>query len=157
MATDTDTEHFSVPAVRDELTEGSLQRLRFDNAVVAGHLKVHSPAPRFSKELLKVARKMGEEGVLSIADRQLLALGLFLISQGKVPIVVSDDYSVQNVANRIGLGFKSLATPGIQRRFEWVVYCPGCKRSFDGRQKGKVCPVCGTELKRKPEKKNMIR
>ena len=156
MATDTNAEHYSVPAVRDELIEGSLNRLRFDNAVSTGHLKVLDPALKFLEELREVAREMGEEGVLSITDKQLLALGLSLLSQGKVSTVVSDDYSVQNMANRLGLGFKSLATPGIQRRFDWIVYCPGCRRRFEDLQKGKTCPICGTELKRRPGDKKRI-
>ena len=64
MATDTNAEHYSVPAVRDELIEGSLNRLRFDNAVGTGHLKVLDPAPKFSEELREVTREMGEEGVV---------------------------------------------------------------------------------------------
>ena len=156
MATDTDAEHYSVPAVRDELNEGSLHRLRFDNAVGMGHLKVLDPAPRFSEELHEVAREMGEAGALSVADEQLLALGLSLLSQGKVSTVVSDDYSVQNMASRLGLGFKSLATPGIRRRFDWVVYCPGCRRRFEDPQKGNTCPICGTELRRRPGGKKRI-
>ncbi len=156
MATDTNAEHYSVPAVREELIEGTLPRLRFDNAVGTGHLKVLDPAPKFSEELREVAREMGEKGVLSAADKQLLALGLSLLSQGKMSTVVSDDYSVQNMANRLGLGFKSLATPGIQRRFDWIVYCPGCRRRFEDLQKGSICPICGTELKRRPGEKKEI-
>ncbi|TET71488.1 hypothetical protein E3J39_04520, partial [Candidatus Bathyarchaeota archaeon] len=99
MATDVDAEHFSVPSVRDELTEGGLHRIRFDNAARSGHLKVLSPASRFLENVREVAKEMGEEGALSAADMQLLALGLYLQSDGKTPTVVSDDYSVQNLAN----------------------------------------------------------
>jgi rRNA maturation endonuclease Nob1 len=157
MATDVDAEHFSTPAVRDELTEGSIHRLRFDNAAQNGYLKVISPDPRFLKKLSEVAREMGEESALSAADAQLLALGLSLQSQGNVPMVVSDDYSVQNMANRLGFDFKSLATPGIKQRFEWIVYCPGCRREFEELQRGNTCPICGTELKRKPGEKKKLR
>jgi UPF0271 protein len=156
MATDVDAEHFSVPSVRDELTEGGLHRIRFDNAARSGHLKVLSPASRFLEDVCEVAKEMGEEGALSAADMQLLALGLYLQSDGKTPTVVSDDYSVQNLANRLGLGFKSLATPGIQQMFEWMVYCPGCRRRFEELQRGNTCPICGTELKRKPGEKKKI-
>lgn len=150
---DVDMEHYTVPAVGDELREGAFPRLRYDNAVHSGRLRVVSPDPRFVFEVKNAAAEMGEEGVLSETDVQLLALGLYLRDEGLEPIVVSDDYSVQNIADSMELGFKSLATQGIRRRFEWVTYCPGCHRTFRAPQVENVCPVCGTGLKRKPGKK----
>jgi UPF0271 protein len=156
-ATDTDSEHFSVPAVRAELREGSLHRLRFDNAARNGYLKILTPSPWSLERLDEVVKEMGEKGILSNADTQLLALGLLLQSEGMSPTVVSDDYAVQNVANSLGLGFRSLATPGIKQRFEWIIYCPGCRRSYESPQRDNVCPVCGTKLKRKPGVKKKIK
>jgi UPF0271 protein len=156
-ATDVEAEHYTVPQVLDELREGGLARVRFESAVMSGRLRVMSPDPGCLEELRAVTAVMGEAGVLSEADEQLLALGIQLKSESSVPIVVSDDYSVQNVASKLGLGFRSLATPGIKRRFEWVVYCPGCNRTFDTARPGGMCPICGTELKRKPSRKEQIR
>ena len=155
-AMDTDAEHFSVPAVQAELREGSLHRLRFDNAARNGHLKVLTPPPWSLESLDEVVKEMGEKGILSNADTQLLALGLSLQSEGMPPTVVSDDYAVQNVANKLGLGFRSLATHGIIQRFEWIIYCPGCWRSYESPQRDNICPVCGTKLKRKPGVKEKI-
>ena len=150
-------EHYSIPSVRDELKDGELARLRFDNAARSGRLKVLSPDPRYMDEVRVVGAKMGEEGVLSDTDTQLLALGIKLKADGLEPIVVSDDYSVQNVANRLGLSFRGLSTRGIKREFEWVIYCPGCRRTFHTPQTGNACPVCGTMLKRRPDSKRPIR
>jgi len=150
-------EHYSIPSVRDELKEGELARLRFDNAARSGRLKVLSPESSYLDEVRAVGAKMGEEGALSDTDAQLLALGIKLKADGLKPIVVSDDYSIQNVANRLGLGFRGLSTRGIKREFEWVVYCPGCRRTFRTLQAGNTCPVCGTLLKRRPDSKRPIR
>ncbi len=155
-ATDVNAEHYTVLSVHEELREGDLTELRFNNAVRKGRLKVMTPDPEYLSEVRSVTLEMGEAGVLSATDEQLLALGVQLKSESSAPIIVSDDYSVQNVANRLGLGFRSLATPGIRRRFEWVIYCPGCYKIFSAPQPGKVCPMCGTELKRRPGRKRPI-
>jgi rRNA maturation endonuclease Nob1 len=139
--TDVEAEHYTVPLVQEELREGDLAELRFDSAVRRGRLKVVTPNPENLSEVRAVILEMGEAGVLSATDE---------------PVIVSDDYSVQNVADRLGLGFRSLATPGIKRRFEWVIYCPGCHKIFSAPQPGKVCPMCGTELRRRPGRKRLI-
>jgi rRNA maturation endonuclease Nob1 len=150
-ATDVEAEHYTVPLVREELREGDLAELRFDSAVRGGRLKVVTPDPEHLSEVRAVILEMGEAGGLSVTDEQLLALGVQL--KFSAPVIVSDDYSVQNVADHLGLRYSSLATLGIRRRFDWIVYCPGCRRSFSELQPGSVCPVCGTELKRKPVRK----
>lgn len=150
---DVDAEHYTVPAVQLELRKGGFPWLRLDTALRTNRLKMLRPENQYVEEVEKVALELGEMGVLSYADTELLALGLQLGDEGKNTIVVSDDYSVQNVADRLGLRYRGLATPGIKRRFEWAVYCPGCRRSFRRSQPGGLCPVCGTTLKRKPVKK----
>ena len=71
--------------------------------------------------------------------------------------VISDDYAVQNLSDELGIKHKGLITRGIKKRFQWVHYCPGCWKYFDGPQEDNVCPICGTEVKRKPGKKNTKR
>ena len=57
---------------------------------------------------------------LSEADKQVLALALELKGSGLTPLIVTDDYSIQNVANKIGVEFTSLMTFGIKFRFKWI-------------------------------------
>jgi len=154
---DASLEHITVPEVAEELREGSLTRLRLENAQRSGRLKVFIPDPRYLEEVEAITLQLGERGVLSAADKQLLALGLQVREGGGEPVIVSDDYSVQNTADRMSLGFQSLSTRGIQRRFEWTIYCPGCRRVFEEPQRGGICPICGTQLKRKPGRKQSLR
>jgi UPF0271 protein len=93
---------------------------------------------------------MGETRVLSKADIQILSLGLQLKAEGKNTIIVSDDYAVQNVADRLRLGYKGLVTQGIKRRYRWITYCPGCRRTFQDPPEDGICLICGTKLKRRP-------
>jgi len=152
-AGDVDAEQYTVPAVREELWNGGLPKIRLDTALRTQKLRMLSPIGQYVIDVENTAVELGEMAALSHADKELLALGLQLKAEGKKPIVVSDDYSVQNLADRLGLRHRSLATPGIKRRFEWVVYCPGCRRTFRKPQPGGLCPTCGTELKRKPVRK----
>jgi UPF0271 protein len=81
-----------------------------------------------------------------------LAVALELKTEGYTPQIVTDDYSIQNVATQIGIEFVSLATFGIRRLLEWIRYCPACHREYPANDNSTTCPVCGTALKRKPRK-----
>ena len=152
-ALNSNLKHYTVPSVQEELTREGLTRLRLDLAKRTGKLTVLNPDCRYFKKVEAKAIKLGEAGKLSTVDKKLLALGVQLQAEGNIPIILSDDYSIQNVAEYLGLGYKSLATIGIKRRFDWVVYCPGCRRRFDDPQTMNVCPICGTDLKRRPTQK----
>jgi UPF0271 protein len=151
-ASESDLVHYTVPSVRDEVCD-DLQRIRLENAIKDGRIRMVSPSSESMARAKSVISELGESTALSRTDTELLALGLQLRKEGHEPTVVSDDYSVQNVATRLGLGFKGLGTPGIKRVFEWVIYCPGCRKQFQKSQPDGVCPICGTALKRRPGKK----
>jgi len=101
------------------------------------------------KKVKQQAKKVGDYRYLSEADIQVLALALQLKTSGKDSIIVTDDYSMQNVANRLKIGFASLATFGIKFQFKWILYCPACHKKYPPDYKPKTCKICGTELKRK--------
>ncbi len=148
-----DEEYYTVPDVLDEIRE-EFGRLRYEGARSSGRLKELTPEKKWSMELEVKAKSSGESHKLSLTDKQLLALGLQLKADGKEPIVVSDDYSVQNMASKLGFRFVAQATKGIKKVLNWSIYCPGCRMVFDSPQEDNVCPVCGTELKRKPKSGN---
>jgi UPF0271 protein len=147
---------YTVPEVKNELIEGSMTWMRFNAAVESGKLTVKNPESSALGEVQEAAMKVGDMRYLSEADLQVLALALELKGSGYTPVIVTDDYSIQNVANKIGVEFASLMTFGIKFRFKWILYCPACYRKYPPDHKSKVCEVCGTELKRKPKKKTRI-
>ncbi len=130
--------------------------MRFNAATENRKLMVRSPKNSVFQEILEASRKVGDMRYLSEADLQVLALALELKGRGLNPVIVTDDYSIQNVANKIGVEFTSLMTFGIKFRFKWILYCPACYRKYPPDYKFKVCEVCGTELKRKPTKKTRL-
>ncbi len=149
-------EQYTVSEVQNELIEGSLQWIRFNAAVENGNVKILKPKDSFFKEILEVSQKTGDYRQLSEADLQVLALALELKNSGLTPLIVTDDYAIQNVANKIGVAFTSLMTFGIKFRFNWMLYCPACYHKYPQDYKYSVCEICGTELKRKPKKKTHL-
>ena len=130
--------------------------VRFNAAIENGKLTIRSPKSSVSQEIQEASMKVGDMRYLSEADLQVLALALELKNMGSSPVIVTDDYSIQNVANKIDVEFTSLMTFGIKFRFKWILYCPACYRKYPPDYKFKSCEVCGTELKRKPKKKTRL-
>jgi UPF0271 protein len=148
---------YSVKAVEMELAAGSLPFVRFKTAVENGKLKLKAPRAEFLRRVKESSRDVGDVFFLSDVDSQVLALALELKDSGNEPLIVTDDYSIQNVANQLGLEFAPLMTFGIRFRLHWMRYCPACKRKYPPDYKHKKCEVCGTELKRKPLKKTALK
>jgi UPF0271 protein len=146
---------YTVPMVREEIIEGTMPWVRFKTAIGSGKLKVRKPERTFLEKVKATAANAGET-LLSETDLQVLALALQLKMHGYSPLIATDDYSIQNVANLMGIEFTSLATFGIRFQLKWIRYCPACHRKYPAEYKSKKCKVCGTELKRKPLNKSHI-
>jgi len=147
---------YTVPEVKKELIAGSMPWMRFNAAIENRKLTVKNPKSSVLQEIQEASRKVGDMRYLSEADLQILALALELKGRGLSPLIITDDYSIQNVANKIDVEFMSLMTFGIKFRFKWILYCPACYRKYPSDYKFKSCEVCGTELKRKPKKKTRL-
>jgi UPF0271 protein len=147
---------YTVPEVKKELIAGSIPWVRFNTAIENKKLTVRSPKDSFFQEIQEASRKIGDIRYLSEADFQVLALSLELKGKGLSPMIITDDYSIQNVADKVDVEFRSLMTFGIKFRFKWILYCPACFRKYPSDYKFKCCEVCGTELKRKPKKKTRL-
>jgi endoribonuclease Nob1 len=145
-------EQVTVPKVEEEIKRNSMVKMRFEMAIESGKVKIKVPSEKISAKLEDSAIKVGDSFRLSEADKQLLALALELKNSGYSPQIVTDDYSIQNVAREVGIEFVSLATFGIKRLLEWIRYCPACHKHYPAGCKFKECQVCGTDLKRKPRK-----
>ena len=142
----------TTPKVQEEIKTKSMTWVRFKTAVENGKLKVKTPSEEFLNKAKTSAITVGDSFFLSETDTQLLALALELKAAGYNPQIVSDDYSIQNVAAKMGIEFTALATFGIRRLLEWVRYCPACHREYPADYGSAKCTICGTELKRKPRK-----
>ena len=147
-------EVYTVEAVENELLTGTIAQLRFRLSKEKGNLTVRPPSPRSRQTVDKASAQTGEKGFLSEADRDVVALALDLKRSGLDPVIVSDDYAIQNLAEHLQLKYGSLANFGIVHKFQWIMYCPACHRRY--KHPAKACRVCGTELRRKVLSKTRI-
>ena len=145
-------EQATVPKVEEEIKSNSMSWVRFKTAVENGKVKIKAPSEEHWNKVKASAKKVGDSFFLSETDLQILALASELKAEGYTPQIVTDDYSIQNVATQLGIEFVSLATFGISRLLEWVRYCPACHRKYPADYNSTKCEVCGTELKRKPRR-----
>ena len=142
----------TVPMVEEEIKSNSITLVRFKTAVENGKVKVKAPSEDAWNHVKASANKVGDAFFLSETDLQVLALALEFKTKGCTPQIVTDDYSIQNVATQMGIDFVSLATFGIRRLLEWIRYCPACHRKYPADYNSTECIVCGTALKRKPRR-----
>ena len=148
-----ETDTYSVPSVMEELIPDTVPYVRFGASRDSGHLNVRMPTAASTRIVEEASSKVGDIGVLSKADFEVLALALDLSKSGLLPVIISDDYAIQNVAETLGMEHAALATFGITSKFDWIYYCPACFRKYGVEEAETVCRVCGTRLKRKVVKK----
>ena len=61
--------------------------------------------------------------------------------------LVTDDYAMQNVAEKLEVAVELIAREGISEQRNWLFQCAGCGREFD--ENHDRCPICGSDLTRK--------
>lgn len=105
-------------------------------------LKIVEPRGDVIKEIKNVARETGDLEKLSKTDVKLLAL-----AKQEGCMIISDDRSIQNVAEKIGLTYVSLFSPKISKFIVWKKYCKNCRKYFEN---GGTCEICGSKLIRVP-------
>jgi UPF0271 protein len=130
--------------VREVIEEAKSLTARWRTSLDA--VKVLEPSASSLGEVERSTRETGDR--LSKTDMKLLALALDVKRQGKKPEILTDDYSIQNLARVLGVGFCGLGEKGIRKVFRWISVCPSCGRSFPPFER--ECRYCGSRLKRKP-------
>lgn len=135
----TDESTSSIPMVKEEL-EGE-HAYRFDAMEGAG-MHIHIPADETVERIGRAATETGDAEELSPTDTRLLATAFELDGT-----LVTDDYAMQNVAERLNVTVEVIAREGITEEREWQFQCAGCGREFD--ENKDRCPICGSDLTRK--------
>ncbi len=150
-----DGDHYITPLVESELF-GRKTRTITDLYLSSGRLKIRSPADKYRAIVKSRAGSSGDLSVLSETDLEVVALALQLAEEGSPPIVVSDDYSLQNLCRMLGIEFKPMMTKGISQEFWWFLFCPACGATYEHSLKATECQVCGHQLRRKVYSKKNI-
>ena len=129
----------TIPLVRDELEDEA--GYRFD-ALEGSGMRIHIPDPETVERIERAARETGDEETLSRTDVRLLATAFELDAT-----LVTDDYAMQNVAEKLDITVYVIAQEGIDERRDWEFQCQGCGRIFD--ENRERCEICGSDLERK--------
>jgi UPF0271 protein len=135
----TDERVATIPLVREELEDESAYR--FD-AMEGSGMHLHIPDEETVERIERAARETGDLAELSRTDIRLVAAAFELDGR-----LVTDDYAMQNVAEKLEVPVEVIARDSISEQREWKFQCQGCGREFD--DKHDRCPVCGSELSRK--------
>lgn len=143
-------ETYTVPEVELELTEESTSKLRLMALIEGGFIKIIEPEPKYIEIIKSISGRIGDLASLSETDIKVLALAAQLKDQGYDVVVVTDDYSMQNTAERAGLKYAPLANLGIRYQFHWIIRCPACGKRYPSDRKEMVCDDCGTQLEKRP-------
>lgn len=132
---------YAPPSVINEFNNGGRSRRNLDYLLEAG-LRVIDPKPQTVVEVEEVATSTGDYHRLSRTDLEVLAL-----AKDVGGVIVTDDYSIQNVAATIKLAFEPAGhETGITEILKWEYRCRGCGKKYpDGAKED--CDVCGSEIK----------
>lgn len=128
---------FTTPSVLDEIKKGRVSR-DLELAVEIS-ITVKAPGADALAKVREAAAQTGDVGRLSGTDTELLALALELGAT-----LVSDDYSVQNVATVLKIPYET-QLGGIRKVIHWTYRCKGCGKYYDEMQPD--CPICGAEVR----------
>ena len=129
----------TVPAVGDELDGESSYRY---DALEGSGMYIHVPEEAVVGRIERAASESGDKEELSETDIELLAAAFELDAR-----LVTDDYAMQNVAERLDITVEFIARDGIAEQRDWDFQCQGCGRVFD--ENKERCPICGSDLTRK--------
>jgi len=139
----------------EELKTGGRDYRRFEYLQAKG-LEVHTPSKESLTLIQNTAKKYGELKRLSVADMHLLALAVDVMRQWeKTVCILSDDYSIQNIASYLDIPFLALSQKGITKKFKWVSRCQGCHTILS--ESADACPFCGSPVSHKVQTKKSMK
>jgi UPF0271 protein len=111
-----------------------------EESFVEQHVRIFAPSAPSSTRVAEAAEGTGDRVRLSPTDQELLALAL-----ERHATLVTDDYSIQNVARVLGVPFLAVMERGITEVRQWHLRCTGCGEYFQSPVR--ECPVCGSAVK----------
>ncbi|HEC82754.1 MAG TPA: hypothetical protein ENI53_02590 [Thermoplasmatales archaeon] len=105
-------------------------------------MKIISPPKKSVKIVRKTAEKTGDIANLSDTDLEVLALAHHLNAT-----LLTDDYSMQNVAKELKIDYMTIVEEGIKKKIEWIYECSSCGKIYE--KYLKECIICGGKIKRR--------
>jgi len=121
-------------------------RMMVDNALMLNLLSITDACPVSLQKMQGFVEAKGFER-LSAADLSLLALAKEMKDRDEKIIVISDDYSIQNMCQALKIPFDSVIQGRIKGTIVFDKYCPACEKRYKRGFRGRICSNCGSQLK----------
>lgn len=136
------TKSYTTSLVFDEVRHLKSSYSLLETLVETRNLIIIDPDEKYVSRVLAVATKSGDMVRLSKSDISVLALAYQL----KKPLI-SDDFSVENIARLLSISIMPLGTIGIKYTRKWISYCRTCGKGYGTNTT--ECLICGNKLKRR--------
>ncbi len=148
----TDKYNFTISEVTEELKDIQ-SKMIMKNALKDEILKIVEPDLESMNTVETTIKQSGDILRLSKTDKKLLALAIHIKKAHGNVILITDDYSIQNVSKLLEIPFKTVLTTGIQRIYGWKKVCKGCKKEYADEYSFDDCEICGSPIFKKRIKK----
>lgn len=140
--------NFTISEISEEVKD-LRSKMIFDQAINDNILFIEEPDNSSINQLNNVISGSGDTLRLSDVDKKLLALAIDFSNQKKDIIVVTDDYSIQNVLKILDIPYRSVLTEGIKGIYNWKKICQGCKKEYPDDYDDEICEICGSKIFKK--------
>ena len=134
----------TTPGVSKELSPGG-RDYQFYQFLKEKGLCIQLPSKESINKVRTICQKTGDIKRLSKTDIEILALALDKKKENKDAIILTDDYSIQNVAYELKIKFETISQSGNTKKFKWTYRCRGCGKKF--KENINICPICGAKTK----------
>jgi UPF0271 protein len=120
-------------------------KIAAESALREGTIILEEPDSESTKQVQKAIENSGDVLRLSEVDKQLVALAVTLLKNFH-PVVVTDDYSIQNILKILDIPYKSVLTQGISEVYGWIKICRGCRKKYPPDYDYEECEICGSAV-----------
>lgn len=127
-------------------------QISLESALKEGKIIIKEPDSESLKHVQTEIEKSGDVLRLSEIDKELVALAVSLKDEYQ-SMVVTDDYSMQNILKILQIPYKGVLTQGINEVYGWIKICRGCRKKYPPNYKWDECEICGSAVYRKRIKK----
>jgi UPF0271 protein len=136
--------NFITNHVYDEVKDFE-SKIFLESAIKDGNLKIFEPDMESQETVDQAVKKSGDVLRLSNADKGVAALAVCLKKEYNI-MVLTDDYSLQNVLDGLEISYGSVLTKGIEKTYKWILVCKGCKKQYFPDYNENDCEICGSKL-----------
>ena len=144
----------TTPSILAEL-QNRPSKQRADNLIMTGRLSLETPFENLISQVKEAALEAGDASVLSATDLEIIALGLTKKVSGATVVIVSTDLALLNTAANLNLGIID-PNEKMKQKISWIMRCPACGHVEHQARSEIECPVCGTDMLRKPDKRHTL-